>query len=34
LEQRLDSPLLAVLPFEPNADPKKLSGLLNVSEMS
>jgi dethiobiotin synthetase len=33
LEQRLDCPLLAVLPFEPAADAKKLSGLLNVSEM-
>jgi dethiobiotin synthetase len=34
LEQRLDCPLLAVLPFEPTADAKKLSALLNVSEMA
>jgi dethiobiotin synthetase len=34
LEQRLDCPLMAVLPFESTADPKKLSALLDVSEMA
>ena len=34
LEQRLDCPLLAVLPYEPTADAKKLSGLFNLSEIA
>ncbi len=33
LEQRLNCPLLGVLPFEPSADAKKMSGLLSVAEM-
>ena len=33
LEQRLSCPLLGVLPFEPSADAKKMSGLLSVAEM-
>lgn len=33
LEQRLACPLLGVLPFEPNADARKLSRLLNIAEM-
>jgi dethiobiotin synthetase len=33
LKQRLNCPLLGVLPFEPSADAKKISGLLSVAEM-
>ncbi|WON73322.1 dethiobiotin synthase [Nitrosospira sp. Is2] len=33
LEERLDCPLLAVLPFDSAADAKKLAGLLNVPAM-
>ena len=33
LEQRLSCPLLGVLPFEPDANAKKMSGLLSVSAM-
>jgi dethiobiotin synthetase len=33
LEQRLNCPLLGVLPFEPSADAKKMSHLLSVAEM-
>ena len=33
LEQRLNCPLLGVLPFEPRADTKKMSGLLSVAKM-
>ncbi len=31
LEQRLNCPLLGVLPFEPGANAKKMSGLLSVA---
>ena len=31
LEQRLACPLLGVLPFEPNVDPRKLSELLDIA---
>ena len=34
LAQRLDCPLLAVLPYEPTADARKLSGLFNLSEIA
>ncbi|MGH8685960.1 MAG: ATP-dependent dethiobiotin synthetase BioD, partial [Nitrosospira sp.] len=33
LEQRLDCRLLGVLPFEQNADARKLSALLDIAEM-
>lgn len=33
LEQRLDCPLLGVLPFEQNVDAKKFSALLDVAEL-
>jgi dethiobiotin synthetase len=33
LEQRLDCPLLGVLPFEQNPEAKKISALLDISDM-